>query len=47
MPKEIKLDELLEKLIVIEKIDGGLNDMKEGKTVSHQKIKKMVAKWSK
>lgn len=45
LPKEFELDELLERLIVIEKIDTGLRDAKEGKTVSHEVAKKMIAKW--
>ena len=38
------LDELLERLIVIEKIDEALEEAKAGKTVSHEKVKKMAAK---
>ena len=45
LPKEFQLDELLERLIVIEKIDAGLREAKEGKTVSHEIAKKMIAKW--
>ncbi|MBK7964914.1 MAG: hypothetical protein IPK10_06270 [Bacteroidetes bacterium] len=45
LPKEFQLDELLERLIVIEKIDAGLREAKEGKTVSHEVAKKMIAKW--
>ena len=45
LPKEFQLDELLERLIVIEKIDAGLREAKEGKTVSHKVAKKMIAKW--
>jgi predicted transcriptional regulator len=45
LPKEFQLDELLERLIVIEKIDAGLKEAKEGKTVSHEVAKKMIAKW--
>jgi predicted transcriptional regulator len=33
--------------MVIEKIDEALEDAKSGKTVSHDKVKKMVAKWNK
>lgn len=47
LPKEIKLDELLERLVVIEKIDAGINQAKEGKTVSHENVKKQIKKWSK
>jgi Zn-dependent alcohol dehydrogenase len=47
LPKEFELDELLEKLIVLEKIDAGLQEAKEGKTIEHEKVKTMAAKWSK
>ena len=47
LPQRFELDELLERLMVIEKIDEALEDPKSGKTVSHDKVKKMVAKWNK
>jgi Zn-dependent alcohol dehydrogenase len=47
LPQKFDLDDLLERLIVIEKIDEALEDTKSGKTVSHDKVKKMVAKWNK
>ena len=47
LPQKFDLDELLERLMVIEKIDEALEDAKSGKTVSHDKVKKMIAKWNK
>ncbi|MGB3947973.1 MAG: hypothetical protein WBM13_08310 [Bacteroidia bacterium] len=47
LPQKFDLDEFLERLIVIQKIDEGLEDEKKGKTISHEKVKKMVAKWNK
>ncbi len=47
LPKEFLLDDLLERLLVIEKIDEGLKEAKQGKTISHDKVKKMVSKWHK
>lgn len=47
LPQKFDLDEFLELLIVIQKIDEGLEDQKSGKTISHDKVKKMVAKWNK
>ena len=47
LPNKFNLDEFLERLIVIEKIDEGIEEAKAGKTVSHDKVKKMVAKWHK
>jgi len=47
LPQKFNLDEFLERLMVIEKIDDALEDAKSEKTVSHEKVKKMVAKWNK
>ncbi len=47
LPKEFDLDLLLERLVVIEKIDKGLAEIKSGKTVSHDSVKKLVKKWQK
>lgn len=47
LPNKFNFDEFLERLIVIEKIEAGLEDAKNSKTVSHEKVKKLVAKWRK
>ncbi len=47
LPKEFELDLLLERLVVIEKIDKGLTEVKSGKVVSHESVKKLVKKWQK
>jgi len=47
LPQKFDLDDLLERLMVIEKIDEALEEAKSGKTVSHEKVKKMVSKWNK
>ncbi len=46
-PKEFTLDELVERLIVIEKIDEGLKDSAKGNLTSHKDLKKEVKKWLK
>ncbi len=46
-PNTIKLDEFIEKLIVLEKIEVGLKDLNEGKVIDHSSVKKRVKKWSK
>ena len=45
LPKEFNLEDLIEKLIVIEKIEEGLKDVREGRVVSHEKAKKEIRKW--
>jgi hypothetical protein len=47
LPKEVNLDDFLERLIVIEKIEAGLKDVKEGRTISHDAMKKRLKKWLK
>jgi predicted transcriptional regulator len=47
LPNNFIMDDLLEKLAVIEKIDKGLQEVKEGKTVSHEEVKNEVHKWLK
>jgi len=47
LPNKFNLDEFLERLIVIEKINEGIDEAKAGKTISHEKVKKLVAKWHK
>lgn len=46
-PKEFLLEDLLERLIILEKIEVGVKEAKEGKVISHEDAKKMIAKWQK
>ena len=45
LPQEFELDELLEKLIFVEKVDAGLAQAEQGKIISHDKVKEAVKKW--
>ena len=45
LPKEFPLDDLFERLLVIEKIEKGLQDAKEKKTVPHSHVKREIEKW--
>jgi hypothetical protein len=48
LPKEFQLEDLLEKLFFVEKVERGLEQAKKGKTVSHHKvIDHFRKKWSK
>jgi len=47
LPTEFNLDELIEKLLVIEKIEIALNDIKNGRVISHEMVKKEIKKWGK
>jgi predicted transcriptional regulator len=46
-PDTVKLDDFIENLIVHEKIEAGLNDIKEGRVTDHDEVKKRIKKWSK
>lgn len=45
LPQEFDLEELMEKLIFVEKVEQGLKQLDEGKTVDHARVKEMVKKW--
>ncbi len=44
-PKEFELEYLFEKLVFVEKVEKGLIQVKEGKTVTHEKVKEITKKW--
>ena len=44
-PKEFELEELIEKLVFVEKVEKGLLQLKKGKTITHEKVKEIVKKW--
>lgn len=47
MQNNFELDELFERLLVIDKIEKGKRDINEGKTFSHEKAKEQLSKWLK
>lgn len=46
-PNDFDLDELLEKLVVIDKIDEASKGIDNGESISHEEIKKIAASWKK
>jgi predicted transcriptional regulator len=44
LPDEFSLDEFLEKLLFINKIEKGLKDSEEGRVTSHEEVKKRFVK---
>ena len=46
-PQEFDLDELMERLVFVEKVESGLVQLREGKTISHHEVKELVKKWQK
>jgi hypothetical protein len=45
LPKQFKLEDLLERLVIVEKIEEGLTQLKNGKTITHNKVKEAAKKW--
>ena len=46
LPDSFTIDELIEQLIFIEKIEDGIKQSEEGKTISNADVKSMIDKWS-
>lgn len=47
MDKEFHLDELVERLIFIQKVDEGLKAVEEGRTLTTEELRKEIRKWGK
>lgn len=47
LPDEFSLDELVDRLIFLEKINAGLQEVGEGKIVSQEEAKERMKKWQK
>lgn len=47
LPEEIELDDLIESLVVITKVEVGLRQSENGETVSHEEVKELVKTWRK
>jgi hypothetical protein len=44
-PQDFDLDILFEKLIFIEKVEKGLLQLEQDKTIPHNEVKEMIKKW--
>ena len=47
MPEKFELDELFERLIILDKIERGRMDVKEGRTNTSSQAKEKLRKWVK
>ncbi len=47
LPESFTIDELIERLIFLEKIEEGIIQSEEGLVVSNEDVKQMIDKWSK
>jgi hypothetical protein len=46
LPDSFTIDELIEQLIFVEKVEEGIKQSDEGKTISNDDVKYMIEKWS-
>ena len=44
-PEKFTLEELMDKLILLDKIERGLKDSDEGKTISQEELEEEMKKW--
>lgn len=47
LPDSFTIDELIDQLIFIEKVEEGIRQSDEGKVISNEDVKLMIDKWSK
>ena len=47
LPDKFTIDELIDQLIFIEKVEDGLKQSDECKVISNEDVKLMIDKWSK
>ena len=46
-PQEFELEELFERLLFVDKVEKGLEQIEDGKTVSHEEVKAKIQQWKK
>ena len=45
MPERVSINELMEKLILVEKVDRGLEQIRRGETLTHEEVKSRFSRW--
>ena len=45
LPENVSLEDIQYQLYVCQKIQQGLEDVREGKVVSHQKVEERMSRW--
>ena len=46
LPESFSIDELIDQLIFIEKVEEGLDQSEKGQVVSNEDVRKIIDKWS-
>ena len=47
LPEHFDLDVLMERLLFVEKVEKGLEQLRNGERINHEDVKKMADKWKK
>ena len=47
LPKEFDVEELVEKMLFMDKVEKGLEQIEQGKTISHEELQDKVREWQK
>ena len=47
MPEEFSVDELIERILILQKIEEGQEQIKQGKTFTNEEVKSKLEKWLK
>ena len=45
LPEEFSMEDIIERFIVMEKIEKGLKDSKSGKVTKDEEVEKKLSKW--
>ncbi|HEY3372433.1 MAG TPA: hypothetical protein VGK10_16375 [Prolixibacteraceae bacterium] len=45
LPDEFSIDEMIDKMILLEKIEIGLTQAEKGEVISHEDLEKEIDKW--
>lgn len=47
LPEEFSIDELIERLLIIEKVESGRRQYREGKVITSEEVQKRISLWGK
>ena len=47
LPDDSSYEDIMERLYFLQKVEAGLKDIKEGRVVPHEEVKKRLARWLK
>ena len=47
LPDEASYEDIMDRLLFMQKVDAGLEDIRQGRVVTHKEAKKRLARWLK